>query len=237
MPSLASSADAALLQRQTLGATPERMLREMTEAVEAMTAESPIVLALEDLHWSDYSTLDLIAYLARRRERAPLLLVATYRPVEVILSHHPLRTVKQELQIHDQCVELELEFLSEGAVSEYLEFRFPEGSISQELACFVHGHTDGNPLFVVNVADFLLTGEIVKQLRWVVEFRGSPKALGWGAGNLRQIDRQPGRCLPRNGPCWKQPASLASSSQRAVAAARKIAVAEIEESSRPRRTR
>ena len=232
MPSLASSADAALLQRQTLGATPERMLREMTEAVEAMTAESPLVLALEDLHWSDYSTLDLIAYLARRRERAPLLLVATYRPVEVILSHHPLRTVKQELQIHDQCVELGLEFLSEAAVSEYLEFRFPEGSISQELARFVHGHTDGNPLFVVNVADFLQSQSLIvkREGRW--EFRGSPKALDLKVPeNLRQmIDRQLGRLLAEE-QLLLEAASVAGIefSACSVAAALKIAVAEVEE--------
>ena len=51
-----------VLRQQVSGATRERMLREMAEAVEAMTAEGPVILVLEDLHWSDYSTLDLIAY-------------------------------------------------------------------------------------------------------------------------------------------------------------------------------
>ena len=50
------------------GATRERMLREAADLVEAMAAEAPFVLVLEDLHWSDYSTLDLVAYLARRRD-------------------------------------------------------------------------------------------------------------------------------------------------------------------------
>ncbi|MEW5974451.1 MAG: AAA family ATPase [Acidobacteriota bacterium] len=197
MPSLASSAEAAQLPIQTLGATPERLLREMTEAIEAMTAETPLVLALEDLHWSDYSTLDLIAYLARRREPARLLLVATYRPVEVIVSQHPLRTVKQELQIHGQCVELGLEFLSEEAVSKYLTCRFSEGSVSQEFARFVHRHTDGNPLFVVNVVDFLEAQKRIVKLdgRW--EFRDSSKGLHLDVPeNLRQmIDRQLARLV------------------------------------------
>ena len=39
----------------------------------------PLVLILEDLHWSDYSTLDLISYLARQRQRAHLMLIGTYR--------------------------------------------------------------------------------------------------------------------------------------------------------------
>jgi len=53
------------------------MLREMGEALEALTAELPLVLILEDLHWSDYSTLDLISYLARQRQPAHLLLIGT----------------------------------------------------------------------------------------------------------------------------------------------------------------
>jgi len=75
----------------------------MSELVEALTAEMPLLLVLEDLHWSDYSTLDLISALAGRREGAEparLLLLATYRPVEVILNQHPLKAVKQELQMH-----------------------------------------------------------------------------------------------------------------------------------------
>ena len=55
------------------------MLREMGEALEVLTADLPLVLILEDLHWSDYSTLDLISYLARQRQAAQLMLIGTYR--------------------------------------------------------------------------------------------------------------------------------------------------------------
>jgi predicted ATPase len=57
MPSLISDSDRELLNRGVLGATRERMLREMSGALEALTAEMPLVLIFEDLHWSDYSTL------------------------------------------------------------------------------------------------------------------------------------------------------------------------------------
>src|SRR5207248_9331505 len=92
--------------REVLGATAERMLREVCEALEALTAETPLVLVLEDLHWSDLSTVDLIPALARRRQPARLLLVATYRPVEAILSDHPLRAVKQALLTRGLCREV-----------------------------------------------------------------------------------------------------------------------------------
>ena len=85
-----------MLQRKTQGATRERMLRELAEAVEQLTAERPLVLWLEDLHWSDASTLDWLAFVARRRESARLLIIGTYRPVDVLVQGHPLRAVKQE---------------------------------------------------------------------------------------------------------------------------------------------
>jgi predicted ATPase len=108
MPSLVSASDRELLSREVFGATRERMLREMGEALEALTADLPLVLILEDLHWSDYSTLDLISYLARQRQAAQLMLIGTYRTAELIVSGHPLKAVKQELLAKKQCEELPL---------------------------------------------------------------------------------------------------------------------------------
>ena len=68
--------------------------------LDTLTAETPLVLVLEDLHWSDYATLDLLAFLARRHTPAQLLMLGTYRPVEVIVQEHPLRTVVYDLQRH-----------------------------------------------------------------------------------------------------------------------------------------
>jgi len=66
MPSLVSAEDRTRSQGLAQGMTQQRMLREMAEALEAITADTPLVLLLEDLHWSDPSTLDLIATIARR---------------------------------------------------------------------------------------------------------------------------------------------------------------------------
>lgn len=124
MPALLTAPELEMLQRKTQGMTRERMLRELAEAVERLTAESPLVLWLEDLHWCDVSTLDWLTFVARRREPARLLVIGTYRPVDVLVQGHPLRAVKQELQTHGNCAELLLDFLSEEAVAEYLAVRF-----------------------------------------------------------------------------------------------------------------
>jgi len=157
MPSLVSASDHELLSREVLGATRERMLREMGEALERLTADQPLVLILEDLHWSDYSTLDLISYLARQRRAAQLMLIGTYRAVELIVSGHPLKAVKQDLLAKQQCEELPLEYLTESAVARYLAVRFPANRFPTELAGLIHERTEGNPLFMVNAVDYLIT--------------------------------------------------------------------------------
>lgn len=163
MPSLLSASDRELLSREVFGATRERMLREMGEALEALTAELPLVLILEDLHWSDYSTLDLISYLARQRHAAQLMLIGTYRPVELIVSGHPLKTVKQELLAKQQCEELPLEYLSEEAIDRYLSVRFPANQFPAELAGLIHERTEGNPLFMVNAVDYLVAEGLISR--------------------------------------------------------------------------
>ena len=130
MPSLVSAEDRPRLQGQAQGTTQQRMLREMAEALEVVAAETPLVLLLEDLHWSDPSTLDLIAAIARRTEPARLLILGTYRPVEMLANDHPLRATKEELELHQHCMELRLPLLSEADVAAYLEQRFAKGKES-----------------------------------------------------------------------------------------------------------
>jgi predicted ATPase len=159
LPALLTADERRQLQSEAQGVTQQRMLREMAQALEALAAESPLVLVLEDLHWSDFSTLELIAAIARRTEPSRLMVVGTYRPVEVLATAHPLRTLKAELELHRQCNELRLKLLSEEDVAAYLAKRFVDDETRQSLdsvAPVIHARTEGNPLFMVNVVDYLV---------------------------------------------------------------------------------
>lgn len=162
MPSLISAADREALGRESSGATPERMLREMGDALEALAASAPLVLVLEDLHWSDLSTLDLISYVARRRGPAKLMVLATYRPAELVASGHPLKTVKQELLARQQCDELALEYLTRDAVAQHVAARFPGHRFPGELAAVIHERTEGSPLFMVNTIEHLIAERLIE---------------------------------------------------------------------------
>jgi DNA-binding winged helix-turn-helix (wHTH) protein len=198
MPSIVSEADRDLLRREVLGSARERMLREITEAVEALTAETPLLLVLEDLHWCDNATVDVISYLARRRGRARLMLLGTYRPAEVIVKQHPLASLKRELQVRGHCFEAAIGFLSERAVDEYLALRFPGGQFPPELARLIHQRTEGNPLFMVSVVDYLLAQQqIVRRKppgtateRWTLDVPIAEIEIGIPDSLLQMIERQ-----------------------------------------------
>ncbi|MBI3247508.1 MAG: AAA family ATPase [Deltaproteobacteria bacterium] len=155
MPSLLTPQDRDRLQREVRGATKERMLREIIDAIEALTAEVALVLVLEDLHWSDHATLELLLLLGRRHA-ARLFIVATYRPTDIGARAHPLKSVKHELQTHGHCQHLPLTLLTVADVARYLAARCTPHAFPPALAHALHRHTEGNPLFVTAAVDRLM---------------------------------------------------------------------------------
>src|SRR5262245_42686209 len=196
MPSLLSATALEAVQRRVLGATQERMVRELAEAVEMLTATRPLLLILEDLHWSDYATLDLLTYLARRPGPARLLLLGTYRPVEVLLRGHPLQTVKQDLGLHGQGVELPLELLTAAEVAQYLALRGAGGAdlppAVRRFAELLCQRTDGHPLFLVQVVEHLLQRGVLGDGAglWQVPPEALAAAMEIPASVRQMIERQ-----------------------------------------------
>ena len=170
LPWLVSEAEQEVLHRQVQGTTPERMLREVVAALEAFTLDTPLLLILEDLQWSDHSTLELLTYIAPRRQPARLCVIGTYRPQDAQRNRHrnghPLPEIVQECILHKQCVELPLRVLSKAAVTAYMELRFVNPAHAfpfDELGQLLYQRTEGNPLFIVAmVDDFLQQGFITQ---------------------------------------------------------------------------
>ena len=148
-PALLTHKRRETLQRELLGATRERMLREIGEALETITTSTPLLLVLEDLQWVDPSTVDLISALARGRAPAKLMLIGTYRPTDLSLSEHPLKRLKQDLLVHQLCHEIALAPLREADVAEYMGDGVMGAELPVGLAKVVHRHSEGNPLFMV----------------------------------------------------------------------------------------
>jgi predicted ATPase len=171
MPALLSPAERETLGRSMSGVTQARMLRELAEALEVLTAIRPLVLVVEDLHWSDPSTLAFLTYVARRRDRARLLVLGTYRPVEILRQAHPLRGVIAELRQHRQCVDTTLTSLPEAAITAYVQERFGAKTVSEGLVRLLYQRSGGNPLFFTALVDELLQRGILEESRATVSMR------------------------------------------------------------------
>ena len=120
-----------------------------------------VILVLEDLHWSDYSTLDLVAYLARRRDPARLMVIGTYRPVDMILGDHPLKAVKRELQAHGLCSRASARVSDRRRGCAVPRDEVPGHQLPKRLARLIHRRTEGNPLFMVNLVEYLIAERII----------------------------------------------------------------------------
>lgn len=107
--------------------------------------EGPLVLVVEDLHWADRSTLDLLSYLARELEGVRVLLIATYRADEMRRSH-PLRPVLAELNRLPHVSRLDVEPLADREVGQLLS-AIAGTDLPDRLAAEVVDRAEGNPFF------------------------------------------------------------------------------------------
>jgi DNA-binding winged helix-turn-helix (wHTH) protein/predicted ATPase len=130
-----------------------RLLRDLAAGIESLAAASPLVLVLEDLHWADYSTLDLVCALARRRGVARLLMVVTYRCGEAADRERLLGDLAQDLS--PVCCKLGLTPLDQPAIEAYLAGRFPGRALPESLSRQLHAKTGGQPLFLARLVDEL----------------------------------------------------------------------------------
>ncbi len=113
---------------------------DVAVALLAELRRAPAVLVVEDLHWADEATLDVVSLLARRLHRVPALIAATYRDDELTVTH-PLRIVLGDLSTVAGVTRLKLEALSASAVARLAS---GTGADSEDL----YRRTGGNPFFV-----------------------------------------------------------------------------------------
>ncbi len=130
-----------------------RLFDSVTSLLLAAARDRPLVIVLDDLHWADEPSLLLLRFAAREVGSSGLLILGTYRDVE-LGRHHPLARVLSEISGLEGSARIPLKGLSIGAVERYIEMTAgapaPAG-----LAEAVHQQTDGNPFFVGEVVRLL----------------------------------------------------------------------------------
>jgi DNA-binding winged helix-turn-helix (wHTH) protein/tetratricopeptide (TPR) repeat protein len=160
LPGLVDDDEAELLRALTRGGTRERMLREVIEAIEELSHRRTVFLLLEDLHWSDQATIEVVTALARRRSPAALMIVATYRcggrPVDglaaMIAELSPRRPACRRLVVGN---------LDRAATTELLCDRLGTTTVPEELVAAVAEAGGTNPLFLTTMVDHWVSSALV----------------------------------------------------------------------------
>ena len=114
----------------------------------SVAAEQPLVVLLEDLHWADHASLDLLRYLARHLREQQQLLIATYREDE-LTRRHPLAVLLPRMTREAQATRLHLRPFGDRAMREVVNerYRLP-ASDTQRLVTHLAENSEGNPFFV-----------------------------------------------------------------------------------------
>jgi DNA-binding winged helix-turn-helix (wHTH) protein/tetratricopeptide (TPR) repeat protein len=151
LPWLSTAEERDAVRRELAVVRPDRMLREMGELFDRYTETRPLLLVIEDLHWSDRATLHLMDHVARRRGSGRLMWLASFRLAEVVALDHPLKALREELRLHGLCEEIVLDPFSEREVADYVAERAPSMAADEAFVRALHERTDGVPLFVEHV--------------------------------------------------------------------------------------
>ena len=152
----------------------EGRLLELAEAMETLAAEQPLVLVLEDLQWSDASTVDALLQLTRRTAGAKLLVVVSYRP-EALADDHALLAMRKRLLESERCAEMQLGPLAMEDVAAWLARRLAPQPLGHGVARALHDASGGHPLRLAATLDRLLdeNGLVVRDGAWQLDGRGA----------------------------------------------------------------
>lgn len=177
---LASFADARVLPAPLgageIVASQAALFAAVQGQLAAESARQPLLLLLDDLHWVDPASLDLLRVLARQALGLPLLMLVTYRSDE-ISRRHPLFQLLPLLVRETQASQLDLRALPDEAVRDLVQARYPLPLSDQDrLVSYLRERAEGHPFFL---------GELLKTLEEVGDL--GTTGDGWRLGDLSAL--------------------------------------------------
>jgi serine/threonine protein kinase/tetratricopeptide (TPR) repeat protein len=167
--------------RQKLGSVPQslpispeqerdRLFEAVSQLVINISKEAPLLVILDDLQWTDQTSLLLLHYLARGIYRESLLLLGAYRDTDVD-EKHPLSPVLTELNRERLLQSAPLKRMSLNDVSEMIRQILEQEDVPKEFCELVYDKTRGNPFFVEEVIRSLKEEEVIyrEEDKWKIK--------------------------------------------------------------------
>ncbi len=123
------------------------------------TQKTPILMCVEDLQWSDPSSLALIHHISKNSSTYGLVVIGTYRPDEITIKddvRHPLTDIMELLDREGFFFRMELPRLPKECIGEILTSMFGGAEISDDVGDLIYCETEGNPLFIIELIKYLV---------------------------------------------------------------------------------
>jgi predicted ATPase/DNA-binding winged helix-turn-helix (wHTH) protein len=137
---------------------------ELCAALEDTARDNPLLLILEDLEWSDDSTLAVLSALARRRAHAKLMIVATVAPQTGSKAESIMRLI-HDLSLRRLCRRIDLGRLPKASVAALIRVRLQQEAIPEGLHEFVYQQSEGNPRFVLAILEHLIAEKLLARVK------------------------------------------------------------------------
>ena len=132
----------------------QRLLENAVAFVRILAESSPLLFVIDDIHWADGGTLAIIRHLSRRTRDLPVMLLATYREIELVDST-PFNNLLIELNRQRLGARIKLNRLDRAETQSLLQSLFAEDA-SDEFSNAIYKETEGNPFFIEEVCKSLI---------------------------------------------------------------------------------
>ena len=159
---------------QSFPISPEQEQNRLFEAVSQfitnISREAPLLVVLDDLQWTDPSSLLLLHYMARGVQKTPLLLLGAYRSTDID-AKHPLTPVLTELNRERLPQSIQLKRMSLSDVSEMIKSMLEQDDVPAEFCKLIYEKTRGNPFFAEEVVRSLKEEEVIyrEENKWKIK--------------------------------------------------------------------
>ena len=189
LPRLGRLVRARIASREPGDLEQRTLIEQYAAVLEQVARRQPLAIILEDLHWADRGSVELLLHIGRRLANSRILILGAYRPDEIALGHdgrpHPLEEAVAELAGLRGEIEIDLAIEDPAATLQFVSdlLDVEPNKLDDAFRRELHSHTRGHPLFTVETLRMLQEqGDLVRDSegRWV-----KGRALAW--------DRMPAR--------------------------------------------
>lgn len=158
--------------RSTPEPSPDKLLREYLGVLESVSEKQPVLIVVDDLHWSDAGSVRLLSHLSKNLADLRVMLLCAYRPSDIAVEDHLFEKLAAEILRYNPDAEIELPPLSEQGVKMLINQHFPSAKFPPTLPEQLYRHSGGAPLFVLELLRLMQTrGEIKRDEadgRWML---------------------------------------------------------------------